>query len=329
MSHHEGHYNREERSTGHDHGGLWTSLRSRLHASDAMDKPACDATGGPSLSGMLLKLAACIIGMYMAVFVWGIWWCRHVAIQREEEKQRQELVQRQLEEKKIRQEQLLREQQRKEQERRAKAHSAAAQKTVSPATRPRPARKESPNQIAYLRSAGNIGTIPANAYAYCRKLWYVDIECSGIGRGAFLGCTALEKVMIRGGLTKIESKAFVDCPSLTIVLFPKTLRTLGNDIFEGTAKIRELSIPSRVSEQLCGQMGDGRRIQSLYILTDTFFNMPQSMKDSGLDRSLTRLYVPDALLVDFCKDHDWILFGEILPLSRSKWYDAQGLYKDN
>lgn len=191
----------------------------------------------------------------------------------------------------------------------------------------KPARKVSPNHVKYLVFNYNIGDIPANKYAYCRDLESVDIECRSIGSNAFLSCTALTKVTVRAGLTQVSNKAFAECYSLKIILLPKTVREIGKNVFEDTKRIVEISIPYKVREQLCDQTRQCDRINTLYILSDTFFKMPNGLKENNLSRQLAKLYVPDALLADFCKDPEWILFNEILPLSQSPWYDAHGRYK--
>ena len=186
---------------------------------------------------------------------------------------------------------------------------------------------ESSAQIRYLEYADNIGDIQSNAFANSLKLQSVDIECRNIGNKAFIGCRALREVIIRKSLTEIGDKAFAECPRLRTILLPNSLQRIGKDIFENTNDIREISIPYRVREELCTQIGKNSALGTLYILGNKFFKLPQGLKSAGIDRRQMTIYVPDALLVDFCKDLEWILFDQILPLSQSVWYDSKGMYK--
>lgn len=284
---------------------------------------------------MLIGLLVPIIGMYIVVFLVGSLWIEFTTQQRIEKKQRIE------QEYQKRQQHLAHD--KKEQERPERAYSTQVQNTAGtnsqkqfsqintpPKTETSPlkaTRKVSPNHIKYIVSNYNIGDIPDNKYAYCRDLESVDIECRSIGRNAFLSCTALTKVTVRAGLTQVSNKAFADCYSLEIILLPKTVSKMGKNVFEDTKRIVEISIPYKVREQLCYQTRQCDRINTLYILSDTFFKMPDGLKENNLSRQSAKLYVPDALLADFCKDPEWILFNEILPLSQSPWYDARGRYK--
>lgn len=366
MSHDEGHYNKQENGGNYGRSSMLDPLRKLFHSGctseghtdtyadvqsqqskdkgnplpvspiQAVKEQPADKTRQLSLGGMIMGLMTIIVGMYMLVFLWGITWCRYDSQRREEEKLR-------MEQERVRKERLAAERERIAKLRVNVARKAArnngattAGKTADSSTSaakatasaPKP-RKESSNRATSYVCYYNVGDIAAGAFAYCRYLRYVDVECRSIGSKAFLSCTALEELTVRAGLTQIGSKAFADCPRLTIALFPKTVHSMGKDAFDGTTSIREVSIPYKVREQMCRQISQCNKINTIYILSDTFFKMPRAMREGGLERSMVRLYVPDALLADFCKDHEWILFNEILPLSKSKWYDAHGIYKND
>lgn len=343
MNNFEGHYNKKEKNGGCNNDSLWDSFRNILPSPDSTPN-SChtpkrttpwNIQNPTSVNGMLIGLLVPIIGMYIVVFLVGSWWSEFATQQRIEQKQRIE------HESQKRQQHLAHD--KKEQERIERANSTQVRNTtgtnskkqVSKINTPpktetaplKPTRKVSPNHIEYIVSDCNIGDIPANKYAYCRDLESVDIECRSIGRNAFLSCTALTKVTVRAGLTQVSNKAFAECYSLKIILLPKTVHEMGKNVFADTKRIVEISIPYKVREQLCDQTRQCDRINTLYILSDTFFKMPNGLKENKLSRQLAKLYVPDALLADFCKDPEWILFNEILPLSQSPWYDANGKYK--
>lgn len=53
-----------------------------------------------------------------------------------------------------------------------------------------------------------------------------------INENAFMGCTDLETVTIKDGLTKIGSGAFYDCSNLKKIYLPKSLTNIGKYAFD-------------------------------------------------------------------------------------------------
>ncbi len=336
MKRSEGHYNKSERtgSGGYakDEGnGLLDRLRSLFSSKEAsapsppvQEAPAptpqsqevCAHQPEPpkSPTRMLVGMLALITFPYVITAVlFAIMHSADQLEQEQQERQRKERQRKEEERRAIYEEYLKKEQERKERNQR-----------IIEKNNLRPKPKTSSNPIKYLSAYSNIS---ASEYAYCRNLRRVELGCRHIGSKAFLSCSALEKVIVERNLTQVDSRAFADCKRLSTVLFPHTLRKIGSNIFEDSQNIREASLPYVVREQLGAQLGDMDAINTLYVLTDRFFKMPEGLREGNLHRPSARLFVPDALLADFCKDPEWILFNEILPLSQSRWYDADGVYK--
>ena len=69
-----------------------------------------------------------------------------------------------------------------------------------------------------------------------------------LGKEAFAGCTNLISINMGASLVEtIEDKTFINCPALKKVIFPETLNTLGNSVFENAFVLESLSLPSVTS----------------------------------------------------------------------------------
>lgn len=93
-------------------------------------------------------------------------------------------------------------------------------------------------------------------FAFCTNLVSVTIS-SDIYNGDddtmgnschFQGCSKLESVTIAEGITVIDYNMFYDCPALTTVVFPKSLRRIGSGAFTLCTNLTSVTIPSNVTE---------------------------------------------------------------------------------
>ncbi len=65
-----------------------------------------------------------------------------------------------------------------------------------------------------------------------------------IGRAAFYGCTAIERVALpKSGITQIASDAFRDCSSLSDITLPKGLEKIGSHSFFGCKALTSITFP--------------------------------------------------------------------------------------
>ncbi len=69
---------------------------------------------------------------------------------------------------------------------------------------------------------------------------------TGIGEGAFSGCTNLQSVSLPTSLTTIGDSAFIGC-GLTYITLPRNLATIGNEAFKYCTKLRTIVIPDNVT----------------------------------------------------------------------------------
>ena len=61
----------------------------------------------------------------------------------------------------------------------------------------------------------------------------VTHSVTGIGNGAFDGCSGLTSVTIPNSVTSIGESAFKGCSGLTSVTIPNSVESIGSDAFSG------------------------------------------------------------------------------------------------
>ena len=179
-----------------------------------------------------------------------------------------------------------------------------------------------------IRSAGVVSTIGDNAFCSYQELETVNIKCKVVGKESFKGCASLRTTIITRNLNWLRSEAFANCPQLETVLLSTTLTQIEDNVFLNSNNIREVSIPNNVKTHFFQHLSHCRKINTIYLLSLDYFKMPKSIKDAPIQFSKCKLYVPDSKLDQFRKNADWARFGQILPLSQSRWFDEKGWGKE-
>ena len=179
-----------------------------------------------------------------------------------------------------------------------------------------------------IRSAGLVSTIGDNAFCSYQELETVNIKCKVVGKESFKGCASLRTAIITRNLNWLRSEAFANCPQLETVLLSTTLTQIEDNVFQNSNNIREVSIPNNVKTHFFQHLSHCRKINTIYLLSLDYFKMPKSIKDAPIQFSKCKLYVPDSKLEQFRKNADWARFGQILPLSQSRWFDEKGWGKE-
>ena len=184
------------------------------------------------------------------------------------------------------------------------------------------------NDVKTIRSAGVVSTIGDNAFGTCQELETVNIKCKIVGKESFKGCASLRTAIITRNLNWLRSEAFANCPRLETVLLSTTLSQIEDNVFLNSNNIREVSIPNNVKTHFFQHLSHCRKINTIYLLSLDYFKMPKSIKDAPIQFSKCKLYVPNSKLEQFRKNADWARFGQILPLSQSRWFDEKGWGKE-
>lgn len=272
--------------------------------------PANDVPKGPkSLSAFLLCLLACIIGPYIGIFI------IFTIPQLDKPARKYDAAEA------YRQEQ--------EQEKYRRFYNKDTRTLTLPQSEFAGNEYEFAAQDAKtIRSAGVVSTIGDNAFCSCQELETVNIKCKVVGKESFKGCASLRTAIITRNLNWLRSEAFANCPQLETVLLSTTLTQIEDNVFLNSNNIREVSIPNNVKTHFFQRLSHCRKINTIYLLSLDYFKMPKSIKDAPILFSKCKLYVPDSKLEQFRKNADWTRFGQILPMSQSRWFDEKGWGKE-
>lgn len=170
---------------------------------------------------------------------------------------------------------------------------------------------------------GEMPVINDDAFNGCSALKSLNVDVYTIGIDAFRGCTSLETARFGEHIYWIRNGAFGGCGKLRSVLMAITMQKLEDEAFEGCTSIEEFSIPNDFKNRMFGLVPSASKWKKIYLLSTEYYAMP---KNCTPQKGCT-LYVPDAFLAQFQADADWSQFGSIQPLSKSKYFTAEGFLK--
>ena len=170
---------------------------------------------------------------------------------------------------------------------------------------------------------GEVAVINDEAFRDCSSLKNLRVDVYTIGLDAFRGCTSLETARFGEHIWWIRDGAFGDCRKLRSVLMGITMQKIEDGAFEGCTSIEEFSIPNDFKNRMFGLVPSVSKWKKVYLLSTEYYAMP---KNCTPQKGCT-LYVPDAFLAQYQADADWMQFGSIEPLSKSKYFTAEGFWK--
>lgn len=170
---------------------------------------------------------------------------------------------------------------------------------------------------------GKIAVINDNAFEGCLSLRHLNADVYTIGLDAFRGCTSLETARFGESIWWIREGAFAGCRKLRSVLMGITMQKLEDGAFEGCSAIEEFSVPNDFKNRLFGLIPSADKWRKVYLLSTEYYVMPKNCTPN----SQCTLYVPDAFLDKFRADKEWQQFAAIEPLSKTKYFTAEGFWK--
>ena len=95
-----------------------------------------------------------------------------------------------------------------------------------------------------------VNSIGNEAFSECDSLVEIAIgdNITQLGQAAFKGCDRLEKVTFsnKNNITSIESNTFEDCSQIRQIVFPTSLKTIGDYAFKGCAAMERIVLPDSV-----------------------------------------------------------------------------------
>ncbi len=104
------------------------------------------------------------------------------------------------------------------------------------------------NGAKYLGAEGAPHLVLAGVLDKSITTFTVPSDTRIIGTSAFLGCAALERVILPEGLLGLSAYAFAACTSLDEIALPSTLCRIGTFAFAECASLASLTVPAGVTE---------------------------------------------------------------------------------
>ena len=170
---------------------------------------------------------------------------------------------------------------------------------------------------------GEMPVINDEAFKGCSSLKNLRVDVYTIGLNTFSGCTSLETARFGEHIYWIRDGAFGGCSKLKSIIMAITMSKLEDGAFEGCTGIEEFSVPNDFKNRMFGLIPSADKWKKIYLLSTEYYPMPKNCTPN----SNCTLYVPDAFLAKFQADADWQKFGAIEPLSKSKYFTAEGFLK--
>jgi hypothetical protein len=174
-----------------------------------------------------------------------------------------------------------------------------------------------------IHIAGPLPVINDGAFIGCSSLESLNADVYTIGVDGFKGCTSLKSVVLGEHAYWIRVGAFYGCKNLKKIILADTMSKLEDGAFEGCTAMEELSIPNDFKNRMFGMFPNQAGFRKVYLLTTEFYPMPKSCQPS---KECT-LYVPDNFVKQFQDDAQWSQYGKIEPMSKTKYYTAEGFLK--
>ena len=85
-------------------------------------------------------------------------------------------------------------------------------------------------------------------YGECESIISAEVGGDRIGRHTFYNCYELEEVVIREGVTMVDTWAFSNCPKLKKIVLPESLTTLNHGIFKLCSGLEEVVLSDGLTD---------------------------------------------------------------------------------
>ena len=142
----------------------------------------------------------------------------------------------------------------------------------------------------YYRS--NTSSTTSTTYYIPTSLQKVTITGGAILCGAFSSCSSLTSVVIPDSVTTIGDYAFKGCSSLTSVVIPDSVTTIGNYAFSGCSRLTSVVIPDSVTTIGNAAFYNCSSLTSVYIGNNVTTIGNSAFYDCD---SLTSVEIPDSV----------------------------------
>lgn len=171
---------------------------------------------------------------------------------------------------------------------------------------------------------GEIPVINDQAFEGCTALKNLRVDAYTIGVDAFKDCSSLETARFGEHIWWLRVGAFENCKKLKSVLMGIAMKKIDDGAFTGCTGLEEFSVPNDFKNRMFGLVSESAaKWKKVYLLSTEYYPVPKNCTPNAN----CTLYVPDAFLAQFQADAEWQKFGAIEPLSKSKYFTAEGFWK--
>ena len=171
---------------------------------------------------------------------------------------------------------------------------------------------------------GEIPVVNDQAFEGCSAMKNLLIDAYTIGVDAFKDCSSLETARFGEHIWWLRVGAFENCKKLRSVLMGIAMKKIDDGAFAGCTGIEEFTVPNDFKNRMFGLVSESAaKWKKVYLLSTEYYPVP---KNCTPNKNCT-LYVPDAFLAQFQADAEWQKFGAVEPLSKSKYFTAEGFWK--
>ncbi|GMH56060.1 hypothetical protein TrST_g3021 [Triparma strigata] len=103
--------------------------------------------------------------------------------------------------------------------------------------------------ITKIKLPDSLKVIERHVFWECIKLKEIEVNVEKIKDNTFYNCKDLVKVVLKEGVTTVESEVFDQCPNISRFIWPDSVKEVGDGVFQGCAKLHELA-GSRIRRKL-------------------------------------------------------------------------------
>jgi hypothetical protein len=134
----------------------------------------------------------------------------------------------------------------------------------------------------------------------------VPSSVTGIGSGAFGGCTSLASIELPASLTVIGRYAFEGCTSLESIELPASLTTIGDYAFDGCTSLESIELPASLTT-----IGEAAFYKCESLKTVTSLNTePPTLGEYVFNNCpIETVYVPNEAVMDYKSADGWNEFN--------------------
>ncbi|MGN1120066.1 MAG: leucine-rich repeat domain-containing protein, partial [Oscillospiraceae bacterium] len=166
------------------------------------------------------------------------------------------------------------------------------------------------------------------AFASHATLQRATLYCPTIGNSAFKGCSVLETVNIKDGVTKLDLYCFQSCPAIKTIVLPSSVTELGNYSFASCTNLTDVTMPNVATISASSFEGDsaltGINAKGKITLPETLTSLGASAFKNCTE--INNVTIPDGVrtlsksLFESCSKLSTVSYGENITIVDDKCF---------